>query len=80
MRCGTAANEVDDFDLVVFSDERLIVGPALDDDLVVLDGDAARVDAQLREQGSDGQWSGEFVRIAIQSDLQIRLSVLQCRE
>jgi hypothetical protein len=37
--------------------------------------DAARVDAQLGEQGGDGQWSGEFVRLAIQSDTQLGSSV-----
>src|SRR5689334_10487825 len=65
-----AADEVHDLHFVPFLDARGVVSSALDDDLVVLDSDAARIDAQLREQGGDGERTGELKRLAIQTNRQ----------
>ena len=65
-----AADEVHDLHFVPFLEARGLVRPALDDDLVVLDSDAARIDAQLGEQGGDGERTGELIRLAIQTNRQ----------
>src|SRR5689334_3319295 len=51
---AAAADEVHDLHFVLVLDARGLVGPAPDDDLVVLDSDAARIDAQPGQQGGDG--------------------------
>src|SRR5688572_15336192 len=47
---STAAHEIHDFDLIAFADDRIVEGRALEDDDVVLHGDAACVNRQAAEQ------------------------------
>src|SRR6266581_4146243 len=63
-----AAYEVDDFDFIAFADRRALERVALDDDEVVLDGDAARIDVELSEQRVDAHRCGDFEWIAVHSD------------
>lgn len=70
MGLGPAANEIHDLDLVALDDELGVVRGAFDDRAVALDGDAAWVDGQVREQRRDRQWCGQLVRVTVQPNLQ----------
>src|SRR6188474_2315265 len=61
-----SADEIDDFHLIAVAYQRRIVGGAPDDDEVVLDGDAARVDFQPGEQRGHRQRRVDFIRVAVQ--------------
>jgi hypothetical protein len=63
----SAADKPDNLDFVTFPDDRLIVLLPLDNRHVVFDGDDARVDVQLGEQGTDRDRAGDFERLAVQS-------------
>src|SRR5262249_40869528 len=73
---SSATDEVDDFDLIPFANRRAIQQVALDDDQVVLDRNAARVDVQPREEFGDRQGAGELVCIAVQRDAQFPMPIL----
>src|SRR5262245_440685 len=62
----TAPHEVHDFDLVPIGDGRPIERVLLDDPEIVLDGHAAGIDLQLRQQPRDADRRGDFKRIAVQ--------------
>jgi hypothetical protein len=68
---SSAANEVHDFDLVAFAHERAVEGSPFDDDRVVLDRDAARIDVELGQQAAHGDRTGQLERVAIQRNDQI---------
>ena len=65
---GASSNKIHDLDLIAVLNLRAVVVGALDDVQVVLDGHAARVDVQLREQGGQRERSGDLVRVAVQDD------------
>ena len=46
----STSDKIHDLNLIAFLNLRAVVVGALDDGQVVLDGDAARVDIQVREQ------------------------------
>src|SRR5581483_10245483 len=52
---SSAADEIDDLDLIAIVDGGRVVGGALDDDQVVLDRDAPRIDLELSQQFTDRQ-------------------------
>ena len=60
-----AAHEIDDLHLITFADEGLVEGGALQDDDVMFDCDAARIDIELAEQLGDGQRTAQLERFAI---------------
>src|SRR6476661_6225255 len=66
----SAADEVDDLDLVAVVHRGAVERLALDDRQVVLDGDAPGVDLQLRQKFVHGEGSGEIVRLAVQGNPQ----------
>src|SRR5262245_65905492 len=71
VRWLSPAHEIHDLDLVPFVDPRVGVGGPLDDDEVALDGDAAGIDVEAREQIRDSNRAGvEDVRIAVERDRQ----------
>ena len=67
-------DEVHDLQLVAVLHHDPVERLAFDDDQVVLDGDAARVDLQLREKIVHGEGAGEVVRLAVQGNPQGRCS------
>src|SRR5215470_17167850 len=66
----STTDEVHDFDRVAFVDERGIEDSPLEDDEVVLDCHAPRVDVERRQQFSDGERAGQVEGIAVQGDCQ----------
>ena len=63
---SSAADEVDDFDLVALVDHRRLVAVTFDDHDVVLDRDAAGIDVELREQRADRERAGDLVTVPVQ--------------
>jgi hypothetical protein len=53
----SAADEVDDFDLVAFANFGGSECRALQDDQIVFDRDPARIDVELGEERRDGPWT-----------------------
>jgi hypothetical protein len=62
------SDEIDDLDLIAIVDGGRVVGGALDDDQVVLDRDAPRIDLELSQQFTDRQRTGELIGIAVQGN------------
>src|SRR5512139_2026074 len=63
-------HKIHDLDLIPLVDERGLVVILLDDDHVVLDGDAAAVDPQVGEEPGDRQRPGDFQRLAVDGNSQ----------
>jgi hypothetical protein len=63
---ASAANEIDNLDLVAIADERGREGVALDDDHVVFDGDTPGIDVQSFEQLLHGHRLLEIVGVPIE--------------
>jgi hypothetical protein len=68
----SATYEVHDFNLVALAHDDLVEGRALEDDQIVFDRYAPRIDRQLREQLAHGDRTGDLVRIAVQNDGQVK--------
>ena len=66
----SAADEIHDFDAVAFIDGRAVERLALDHHQIVLDRDAAWVDAELLQESRDRHRSRELVRVAVQRNAQ----------
>src|SRR6476660_1549580 len=62
-------DEIDDFHLVAVANDGLVERRALEHGEIELDGDAPRIDVQVVEEGGDGEFAGERVRLAVQRDL-----------
>ena len=67
----TAADEVDDLDLIPFVDLCRIEQRALQDDEIPFDGNSPAVDVEPLQQVGDRQGSGDVERVAVQNNLQI---------
>jgi hypothetical protein len=66
----SAAHEVDDFDLVTLPDRCLRERATLEDREVLLDGHAACVNIEQREQLADRQAIRDVERISVEGDRQ----------
>ncbi len=62
-------------DLIAFFDGGGRVSVAFDHDKVAFDRDAPGVDVELREQPGDGDRGAQLVRVAVEGDRQIGLSI-----
>jgi hypothetical protein len=63
-----APDEIHDFHLIALTDDCLVESGALQDDDVVFDRDAARIDVELAEQLGDRQRAAELECFAVQSN------------
>ena len=70
----STTDEIDDLHLIAFSYFGRLERRALQDNQVVFDRDAARVDLELVQQRRYRPRPGELERVAIQNDLQGRAS------
>src|SRR5213082_2338955 len=66
VRSLSAADEVDDLDLVPFVHRGRVVSLTLDDFHVVLDRDETGIDVEMREQGCNRERAGDLVAVPIQ--------------
>src|SRR5215475_2725738 len=70
----SASDKIDDFHLIALVNLRGLECSALQDDQVVLDGDASRIDLQLGQQRRYSPWTVDLVGVAVQHDFQGRTS------
>lgn len=76
----SAADEVDDLDLVAFLDGRAVERVVFQHHEIVLHGNASRVDVQSREKLGYRQGTGDLVAVAVQGDLQVPAPILAHRQ
>src|SRR5262249_4880968 len=67
MSCLSTTDEIHDFHLIAVADDDAVECAAPEDDEVVLDGHAARVDRELRQQLRHGDRPDDLVRIAVEN-------------
>ena len=66
----SAANKVDDFNLIALTDDRFAERRPFEHDQVVLDRDHARIDREPGQQLAHGERAGDFDAITVQMDRQ----------
>ena len=65
---STAADEIDDLDLIALADDGAVERRPFENHEVVFDGDAACVDIERRQQFTDRERTGKIEGIAVQSN------------
>ena len=63
-----ASDEIDDLHAIAFAHHAGAIQGALEDDLIVFDRNAARVDVESGEELGNRERAGQVVRLAIERD------------